>query len=203
MRLYPGFLGQSDQIHLLNDVLEVVRRAPLFYPSMPRTGRPLSVQITNAGPLGWISDANGYRYQSSHPKTGQAWPEISDRIVRLWFDVTGYLAPPEACLINYYQSDAKLGLHRDEDEDDLHAPVLSVSLGDTAVFRVGGSKRSERTKSLRLTSGDVLVLSGESRLWYHGVDRIISGSSRLIPGGGRINLTLRRVTNPRLAASAV
>jgi alkylated DNA repair protein (DNA oxidative demethylase) len=85
-----------------------------------------------------------------------------------------------------------MGLHQDRDEADLTFPVLSISLGDTAVFRIGGVRRNDPTASVRLASGDVCILSGEARLAFHGVDRIVAGSSRLIPGGGRLNLTLRR-----------
>ena len=85
-----------------------------------------------------------------------------------------------------------MGLHQDADEADFSVPVLSVSLGDTAVFRLGGPSRRDPARTLRLSSGDICVLDGAARRWFHGVDRVLAGSSRLIPGGGRINLTLRR-----------
>ena len=102
--------------------------------------------------------------------------------------------PPEACLINLYDPAARMGLHQDRDEEELAAPVVSFSLGATALFRVGGLQRNAPTRSFRLASGDAMSLSGEGRLAFHGVDRIIAGSSTLLPEGGRINLTLRRVT---------
>ena len=89
-----------------------------------------------------------------------------------------------------------MGLHQDRDEQDFDAPVLSLSLGDTAIFRVGGTSRGGKTVSLKLASGDALLFGGEARLAYHGIDRILAGSSGLLPQGGRINLTLRRVTKP-------
>jgi len=194
LRLLPGLLGPDDQAALLADVREVIAAAPLYQPVMPRTGRPFSVHMTNAGALGWVSDRAGYRYQAHHPVTGDPWPEIPRRLLELWDQTGGYGAPPEACLVNFFRSDARMGLHRDEDEDDKAAPVVSLSLGDTAVFRIGGPERKGRTRSVRLASGDVVVLGGKSRHFYHGVDRILAGSSRLLQEGGRINVTLRRVT---------
>ena len=113
-----------------------------------------------------------------------------------WKALADYPHPPEGCLINYYGPAAKMGLHQDRDEQDFAAPVVSLSLGDTCLFRIGGTKRSDPTRTLRLASGDALVLGGDARLAFHGVDRIIPGTSTLLPEGGRINLTLRRVTVP-------
>jgi alkylated DNA repair protein (DNA oxidative demethylase) len=163
---------------------------------MPKSGRPMSVGMSNCGPLGWVSDERGYRYERGHPQTRQVWPAIPDILLRLWSDVAQYRHPPEACLINYYGPNAKMGLHQDRDEVDFSAPVVSVSLGDSCLFRVGGLKRGDPTRSLRLNSGDVLVLGGEARLAFHGVDRIYAGTSTLLSEGGRINLTMRRVTQP-------
>jgi alkylated DNA repair protein (DNA oxidative demethylase) len=195
-RVLPGRLDEAGQRVLLSELDEAIRRAPFFTPVMPRTGRPFSVAMTNLGPLGWVSDRAGYRYQATHPVTAEPWPPIPDMVLDLWRAVSGYPHDPEACLVNYYRAGAKMGLHQDSDEEDFAAPVVSVSLGDTAVFRIGGRERGGPTKSIRLASGDVLVMGGESRLCYHGIDRIIPGTSRLLPQGGRINLTLRRVTRP-------
>ena len=175
----------------------VIGAAPLYVPRMPRTAKPMSVRMSNCGPLGWVTDeARGYRYQSIHPETGAPWPPIPDILLRAWRDLGGYALPPEACLINFYAADARMGLHQDKDERDLAAPVVSLSLGDTALFRVGGLNRGGPTMSVRLASGDAVVLGGESRLVFHGVDRILPGTSTLLAEGGRINLTLRRVTKP-------
>jgi alkylated DNA repair protein (DNA oxidative demethylase) len=195
-RFLPEHLSATDQQRLLNEVLARTERSPFYHAQMPRTGAPMSVAMTNFGPLGWVSDIAGYRYQATHPVTGQAWPDIPQMLLDLWDDLAGYDAPPQACLVNNYQPGARLGLHIDGDEAAKTAPVLSVSLGDRALFRLGGLKRTDPTSSMRLASGDVVLLAGAARRAYHGVDRILPGSSRLVPGGGRINLTLRRVTQP-------
>lgn len=189
-RLWPGALDPTIQGALLAEVLTALESAPLYRPTT-RAGRPFSVRMSNLGPLGWVSDRAGYRYQPRHPETGRPWPPIPPRLLALWADYAGTDAPPDACLVNLYDADARMGLHQDRDEADLAAPVLSVSLGDTAVFRIGPADGG-RTRSLRLASGDLCLLSGPARLARHGIDRILPGSSRLIPGGGRINLTLRR-----------
>jgi DNA oxidative demethylase len=196
LRLLQGHMSEADQRALLGELREAIRRAPFYTPVMPRSGRPFSVAMTNLGPLGWVSDRSGYRYQDTHPDTGALWPAMPRMVLDLWRAVSGYPHDPEACLVNYYRAGARMGLHQDSDEAEFAAPVVSLSLGDTAVFRIGGPERGGPTKSLRLASGDVLVMGGNSRLCYHGVDRIIPGTSRLLPEGGRINLTLRRVTRP-------
>jgi alkylated DNA repair protein (DNA oxidative demethylase) len=195
-RLLPEYFSPAAQRALVAEVLAGIESAPLYRPVMPRTGKPLSVMMTNFGSQGWISDRAGYRYQVHHPETGKLWPAIPQTLLDLWNDVSDYAAPPEACLVNWYASGARMGLHVDADEDAKDAPVVSVSLGDRALFRVGGPQRNDPTSSLRLASGDVVVLGGAARNAYHGIDRIYPGSSTLVPGGGRINLTLRRVTRP-------
>ena len=191
----PGALSADAQKALLDDIRAIVAEAPLFTPVMPRTGKPMSVRMSNCGSLGWVTDKDdGYRYQPTHPVTGRPWPAMPDRLPALWNQFAGYPNPPEACLINFYEPDAKMGLHQDRDEEDFDAPVLSVSLGDDCLFRVGGITRGGGTVSLRLRSGDLIVLGGPSRLAYHGVDRLYPGTSMLLKKPGRINLTLRRVT---------
>lgn len=188
-------LDRAAQEALLGELREIVAAAPFYVPTMPRTGKPMSVRMTNCGSLGWLTDkAKGYRYEPVHPETGKAWPPIPERLLKLWDEVADFPAPPEACLINYYAKGTKMGLHRDEDEETYDAPVVSVSLGDTAMFRIGGLTRKDPTRRIELESGDVVVFGGEDRLIYHGIDRIVAGSSDLLPEGGRINLTLRRVT---------
>ena len=193
----PGILKDAEQAKLLDALRAVMEQAPLFTPTMPRSGKPMSVRMTNCGPLGWVTDKDrGYRYQATHPVTGKPWPAMPDALLKLWREVAGYPADPEACLVNYYSGDAKMGLHQDKDEEDFVAPVVSVSLGDSAIFRVGGLNRKEETQALELKSGDVVVLGSDDRLAYHGIDRILPGTSALLPEGGRLNLTLRRVTKP-------
>lgn len=191
-RLLPARLDAAAQADLAGQVLAGLRDAPLYRPVVPG-GRPMSVEMSNFGPLGWVTDvAGGYRYQDRHPVTGRPWPAIPQILLDLWVELADPAVPPDACLVNLYREGARMGLHQDRDEADMAFPVLSVSLGDTALFRLGGLKRSDPTSSLRLASGDVCLLAGPARLAHHGVDRVLSGSSRLIPGGGRINLTLRR-----------
>lgn len=152
----------------------------------------MSVRMTSAGKYGWLTDEKGYRYVDRHPD-GSAWPVIPDEALAIWDALTGLDKRPECCLINYYGPDAKMGLHQDKDEADFRWPVVSVSLGDEGFFRIGGQKRGGKTDSIWLQSGDVVVMGGEARLNYHGIDRIRAGSSTLLPKGGRINLTLRVV----------
>jgi alkylated DNA repair protein (DNA oxidative demethylase) len=195
LRHIPGFIDRDRQEALVEEIRAVVAQAPLFVPAMPGTGRELSVRMTNCGTLGWVTDkTGGYRYQAQHPLTGKAWPAIPQSLLDLWQTVAGASPPPEACLINFYAEGAKMGLHQDKDEQDLASPVVSLSLGDACLFRVGGRERNDRTISFKLSSGDVVVLGGESRLAFHGVDRIYPATSTLLKNGGRINLTLRRVT---------
>ena len=196
LRFYPDYFGREAQLAVLAALRTVLAAAPLYTPRMPKSGRPMSVGMSNCGPLGWVSDEKGYRYEHTHPHTRRVWPAIPDILFQLWSDIAQYRHPPEACLINYYGPDAKMGLHQDRDEVDFSAPVVSLSLGDSCLFRVGGLKRSEPTRSFRLNSGDVLVLGGDARLAFHGVDRIYATTSTLLSEGGRINLTMRRVTKP-------
>jgi DNA oxidative demethylase len=190
----PAYLDRAAQESLRDALRDAVRIAPLFQPRMPRTDKPFTVRMTNCGPLGWVSDAEGYRYQAVHPDTGAPWPPIPAIARRAWDELAATAPPPEACLVNFYDANARMGLHQDRDEAEFSAPVLSLSLGDSCLFRVGGTRRSDPTRSFDLHSGDALILGGPARLVFHGVDRIRSGSSTLLAEGGRINLTLRRVT---------
>lgn len=193
----PGHFSRAEQEALVEEVRKVVQEAPLYVPAMPRTGKEMSVRMTNCGALGWVTDKErGYRYQPTHPATGRPWPPIPAMLIDLWRQVSAYPHPPEACLINFYDQHARMGLHQDRDEKEFAAPVVSVSLGDDCLFRVGQTTREGGTKSFRLKSGDVVVLGGEGRLCFHGVDRIYPSTSALLRNGGRINLTLRRVTKP-------
>ncbi|RYZ06371.1 MAG: alpha-ketoglutarate-dependent dioxygenase AlkB [Comamonadaceae bacterium] len=188
---------------LWRDVGEVIEAAPLRHMTTPG-GLRMSVAMTNCGALGWMSDRAGYRYQPDHPETGAPWPTMPDTVRAAWDALAAGFPAPEACLINLYPPGAGMGLHQDRDETDLSAPVVSLSLGAAAVFRYGGLRRSDPTRSIRLTAGDALVIGGASRLIHHGVDRIVAGGDLLseaedllpayLPPGGRCNLTLRRVT---------
>jgi alkylated DNA repair protein (DNA oxidative demethylase) len=194
---FPKCLDRAAQAVLLTETRRIIAEAPLFTPTMPRSGKPMSVRMTNCGELGWVTDKErGYRYQATHPVTGKPWPAMPKLLLDLWQEVAGYAAPPQACLVNYYAGTAKMGLHQDKDEEDFAAPVLSVSLGDAAIFRVGGKSRKDPTRAFELRSGDVVVLGGGDRLAHHGIDRILPGTSTLLAEGGRFNLTLRRVTKP-------
>ncbi len=197
VRHLPAFLDLPAQAALAEDIRKVVEAAPLYVPALPRTGKEMSVRMTNCGALGWVTDKErGYRYQATHPVTGRPWPPIPEALAAIWRAVAGYPHPPEACLVNFYAPGARMGLHQDRDEADLAAPVVSVSLGDDCLFRVGPPQRGGKTVSLRLRSGDVLVLGGAGRLAYHGVERIYPDTSTLLRKSGRINLTLRRMTMP-------
>ena len=196
-RLWPGLLDRAAQEALRDEAFSRMRAGPLYIPRMPKSGQPMRVRMTNFGALGWVTDKErGYRYQDTHPETEMPWPEMPSVVLDLWARLSGYDAPPEACLVNLYEGDARMGLHVDSDEEAWDAPVLSISLGDTALFRIGGALRSDPTRSVRLASGDVCMLGGAARRAYHGVDRIMPGTSRVLPKGGRLNLTVRRVTEP-------
>ena len=193
---YPGYLDRPAQERLLEALREITRAAPLFTPRMPRTGKPFSVRMTGCGRLGWVSDETGYRYQPLHPGTGEPWPAMPEQVLRAWEELSAYPHPPDACLINFYGPGARMGMHPDKDEEEFDAPVVSLSLGDAALFRYGGLSRRDPTRSVRLNSGDAIVFGGPARLIHHGIDRLVAGSSGLLPGGGRLNLTLRKVEKP-------
>ncbi|MDR7035358.1 alkylated DNA repair protein (DNA oxidative demethylase) [Methylobacterium sp. BE186] len=202
---HPGHLDAAAQAELGRELAGGLACAPFYTPRMPRTGRPFSVRMSNRGPLGWVSDADGYRYQPRHPETGAPWPEIPAVARAAWERLAADAPPPEACLVNLYAPGARMGLHQDRDEEDLDAPVLSLSLGAPALFRYGGTRRGDPTRSVRLEPGDALVIGGPSRLAFHGIDRILAEAADLLaepaaprpdflPPGWRCNLTLRRVT---------
>jgi len=190
-RYHPDALTRAEQEALARAVLAAAEDAPFFQPLTP-SGKPMSVRMTGFGPLSWVTDAGGYRYEPRHPRTGRPWPPMPEILLDLWKRYAPDAPAPDACLANLYRDGARMGLHQDRDEQDFGVPVLSLSLGDTAIFRIGGTSRSVPTTSLRLNSGDVCLLSGEARLAFHGIDRVLEGSSTVVSGGGRLNLTLRR-----------
>jgi len=189
--IWPGWLDRAAQKALVAELRAVIRAAPLFSP-ITRWGKPMSVQMTSAGRYGWFSDRRGYRYVPRHP-TGTDWPPIPAPVLDIWRAIAGPGRDPDCCLINLYRAGAKMGLHQDRDEADFTWPVVSISLGDDALFRIGSTDRGGKTESLWLHSGDVLAMGGPARLIHHGIDRTRPGSSDLLQGGGRINLTLRVV----------
>lgn len=189
---YPGWLSAPEQRALRDDLRGVVAAAPLFSPMTPY-GKEMSVRMTSAGRFGWVSDRRRYRYSETHPN-GSPWPAIPPSILAIWRAVSESARDPECCLINFYSEGAKMGLHQDRDEADFGHPVVSISLGDDGLFRIGNKTRGGKTESLWLRSGDVMVMEGDARLLYHGIDRIAPGTSTLLPKGGRINITLRVVT---------
>ena len=190
-QLHPAAVDAQAQAALVAAALAAAQAAPFHHQQTPM-GKAMSVAQTSFGPFGWVSDRAGYRYAPRHPLTDAPWPPMPEPLLALWERFAGVAAAPDSCLINLYRDGAKMGLHQDLDEGDPTAPVISISLGDTAIFRLGGLSRGDPTRGFRLASGDVCLLAGASRRAFHGVDRILPGSSQLVPGGGRINLTLRR-----------
>ncbi|WP_299728236.1 alpha-ketoglutarate-dependent dioxygenase AlkB [uncultured Tateyamaria sp.] len=189
--IFKGHLDAAAQAALVGDVRRVAEAAPMFSPDTPY-GKKMSVRMTSAGSVGWYADRSGYSYAPRHPGGGP-WPPIPGAVLALWRELTGLARDPDCCLINYYGEGARMGMHQDKDEASFDWPVLSVSLGDAGLFRIGNATRGGKTESIWLESGDVVVMGGAARLTYHGVDRIRFGSSTLLPKGGRINLTCRVV----------
>lgn len=189
--IYKSLLSPAEQGVILDDIRGVIKQAPLFSP-ITAWGKPMSVGMSSAGRYGWYSDRSGYRYEAKHPN-GTPWPAIPRSVMRIWSAVTDCTRAPDCCLINHYTEKARMGLHQDNDEQDFSFPVVSVSLGDEGLFRIGGTERKDKTESIWLSSGDVCVMGGSARLAYHGIDRIRFGSSALLRNNGRINLTLRVV----------
>ncbi|MCT8158522.1 alpha-ketoglutarate-dependent dioxygenase AlkB family protein [Pseudoruegeria sp. SHC-113] len=189
--IYSGYLDASAQEAMLADLRAVQADAPLFSPMTPY-GKPMSVRMTSAGKYGWFSDRRGYRYVQSHPD-GQPWPPIPPSVLAVWEALVSRERAPDCCLLNFYGEGARMGMHQDKDEADFSWPVLSISLGDEGLFRIGNATRGGKTESLWLRSGDVVLMGGEARLTYHGVDKIRPGTSTLLNKPGRLNLTLRVV----------
>lgn len=190
-RIYKDFLDRKEQSDLVKNIRNAASDAPFVSPITP-SGKPMSVRMTSAGSVGWVTDRDGYRYQAHHP-SGSPWPAIPQDVLDIWNEVSGVSRQPDCCLVNFYGQDARMGMHQDKDEGAFEWPVVSISLGDDALFRMGAPTRGGSTESLWLTSRDVVVMGGDARMVYHGVDRIRFGSSSLLPKNGRINLTLRAV----------
>jgi DNA oxidative demethylase len=175
--------------------VEAIAAAAPFRHMVTPGGRPMSAAMTNCGAAGWVTDRSGYRYAVCDPISGRPWPAMPPRFGRLAAAAAaagGFPGfAPDACLINRYWPGGRLSLHRDEDERDFAAPIVSVSLGLPAVFLFGGDRRSGRPRHIPLEHGDVVVWGGPARLAYHGVAPLAEGRHRLT-GPCRINLTFRR-----------
>ncbi len=197
--LAAGAIGDAEARAMLDAMLGVFDAAPPYRLRM-KTGAYVINRMTNCGPLGWHSDARGYRYIDRHPETAAPWPPIPDIVASRAVaaaeacGVRGFA--PDACLVNLYDADGKLNLHQDHDEADFSWPIVSFSFGADAVFALGGRTRKDKAQDVILRHGDVLVMHGEGRMLFHGVRRIRSGTSPIdhpaIPSGGRLNLTCRR-----------
>ncbi len=194
---FKSKISLKQQQEILEAVRTVVREAPLFVPTMPQRGTLFGYRMTNCGQLGWVSNRSGYRYQVYHPATGEPFPTMPELIRELAItlaDEAGWSGfRPETCLINFYQKGESLGLHQDNSEQNLKAPIISISLGDAGIFLLGGEQRIDPTKKYILQSGDCLVMSGKSRLYFHGFAGIVPNTNNLLKNGGRINLTIRQV----------
>lgn len=192
-RIHRGALDIGEQRELVEVCRGICGAAPLVRP-LTAWGKWMSVKMTSAGRLGWVIERGRYRYTDRHPATGARWPDIPDAVLDVWRRFADWPDDPDSCLMNWYDPDAKMGLHQDKDEGDFAAPVVSISLGDPARFRMGGTERKLATTSTILNSGDVVVMGGAARLAYHGIDRVFTdGPPNPLTGRGRINLTLRVV----------
>ena len=195
--LRRGFVGAEEQAQLFAALAGVVAAAP---PSQHRTkgGGTFSAALTNCGQVGWWSDTRGYRYVATSPLTGLVWPPIPgvfiEFIQRLMAETPWPDFAPDACLINYYTTGAKMGLHQDKDEADFAQPIITVCLGDAADFLVGGFARADKPVAFRVASGDVLVMGGASRMRFHGVRKVHTGTSPVAGLNGRYSLTFRKAT---------
>ncbi len=187
--IWKSLIDRGQQKALTDALRRVAEHAPFRQYATPG-GQRMSVRMSGAGQAAWMSDRSGYRYAALQPN-GESWPEIPGQLLEIWRTVSGVARDPDTCLVNFYGPGTKMGMHQDKDEADLSWPVVSISLGDDALFRVGGPRRGGKTQSIWLASGDVAVLAGKARLHHHGIDRIKSGSSTLLPKGGRLNATLR------------
>ena len=190
-----GFALASEAA-LLQALDAVVTQAPFRHLITPG-GFRMSVAMTNAGPLGWVSDRRGYRYDPIDPDSGKPWPPMPAAFLRLAAEAAAYAGfagfVPDACLINRYEAGTRLSLHQDRDEHDLGQPIVSVSLGIPAVFLFGGLQRSDRAQRVPLAHGDVVVWGGPARLRYHGVLPLKPNHHDVL-GDCRINLTFRRAS---------
>lgn len=192
----PGFVRSDDVTFILETVRAICTAAPLRTPTMP-DGRPLHLQVTNAGQWGWWADRGGYRYVDKHPTTGALWPPIPSALLGLHkraLEETGHQPfTPDNMLINYYKNDGSLGLHVDKTEDDHEAPIVGISIGADALFHLGGFDRRDKVDAFTLSSGDAVVQGGISRRCFHGIVKILPTLTSPVRDGGRVNITFRKV----------
>jgi Alkylated DNA repair protein len=190
------YLNTSQQKRFLELARQIPLISPLFQPVMPN-GKQFNCKMTSCGDFGWISDRNGYRYDRLHPFTHQPFApmpkEFSDLAIKIANSIGEFDYKPQSCLINYYPISGRLGIHQDNTEKNLVPAIISISLGDDAIFAIGGNKYSDRIHEILLKSGDILVLHGNSRLFFHGIKRIVPFTSNLLKNGGRLNFTIRQV----------
>lgn len=191
--LLRGFVGGAER-DVLSALDAVVQAAPFRHMTTPG-GHVMSVAMTNCGEVGWVSDRRGYRYDALDPESGHPWPAMPAAFRSLAVRAAkeaGFAGfAPDACLVNRYESGAKLSLHQDRDEADLEAPIVSVSLGLPATFQFGGLRRTDPKPRVPLTHGDVVVWGGPARLAYHGILTLKAGVHPVM-GAVRINLTFRK-----------
>ena len=184
------------QQEILAAARTVVKQAPLFRPSMP-SGQSFNYSMTNCGDLGWVADRHGYRYQQTHPHTLRVFPAMPQVIKNLAVVIAKETGNddfyPQSCLINLYNKGEKLGMHQDSTERNKSAPIISLSLGDSGIFVLGGCLRTDETKPYIVQSGDVIVMGGESRNFFHAFKGTVPNTSNLLKNGGRLNLTIRQV----------
>ena len=199
MKILSDRLTLSMQKSMAEEISQIVSKSPFFVPRMPRWNKPLGMNITNAGEWGWNADKSGYSYIKKNPKNKKEWPEIPRIFLDAWKNFSGSLDIPNNMLINLYEkNNAKLGLHQDKDENDLSIPIVSISLGNSAIFNYGKKKNS--LKKVLLTSGSIVVFTPETRLFYHSISKVYKEDSQLfryfnfpnIPRNSRINITLRK-----------
>lgn len=191
--LFRGAIAcETDRF--LHEIEKVIAQSPLRRVVTPM-GKPMSVEMTNCGEVGWVSDRSGYRYERMDPLSGCAWPVMPQlflEVARASASRAGYTTfQPDTCLINRYSSGSKMGLHQDRDERDFSQPIVSVSLGLPVTFNFGGGSRNDPIHKVKLQHGDVVVFGGESRLAFHGVGTLRRGQHEMT-GNSRFNLTLRQ-----------
>ena len=176
---FPGFLDRAPQEALRDEIMAILGEAPLFRPRMPRTGQPFSVEMSNCGPLGWFSDAGGYRYERRHPETGRPWPPIPDEVMAVWNALADYRHPPEACLINYYDPSARMGLQVARRQARLGEERRFESC--TGAIFTGKALRDAPPvgprKAVVVEVGGIAHITGESRFRFDADDPLREGFS--------------------------